>query len=156
MFLLSRFRHRYPPFYKKIASELNEKTRRRWAVVEAQLGYGGIAAVSRATGMIPRAIRDGIKEISQGTKVETERQRKPLSEKHSGLIDVLEKLVEPYSIGDPMRPLRWTCKSTYNLSDELKEQGFPVSPTGPGCRHCAFVPAGGTRLFRKSAENYRA
>ena len=28
-----------------------------------------------------------------------------------------------------MKPLRWTCKSTYNLSDELQRQGFTISPT---------------------------
>ena len=122
--------------YEKIARELTEKTRRYWAAVEAQeLGYGGIAAVSRATGITPRAIIHGIKDLSGDTQIEAGRQRNPgggrksLVEKHPGVLDALDKLVEPYSSGDPMKPLRWTCKSTYNLSDELKNQGFPVSPT---------------------------
>ena len=122
--------------YEQISPELTEKTRRHWAAIEAQeLGYGGVAAVSRATGMTPETIRRGINEFSQGTQVDTGKQRKSgggrksLVEKHPGLLDDLEKLVEPYSSGDPMRPLRWTCKSTYNLSNELKSQGYPVSPT---------------------------
>jgi len=85
--------------------------------------------------MTPETIRRGIKELSQDIQDDTEKQRKPgggrksLVEKHPGLLGDLEQLVEPYSSGDPMRPLRWTSKSTYNLSDELKHQGYPVSPT---------------------------
>lgn len=122
--------------YEAIAAVLTERTRRCWAAVEAQeLGYGGVAAVSRATGMTPRTIRRGIKEIFEGDKVDSGRQRKPgggrkpLTESHPGLLETLEELIEPYSSGDPMKPLRWTCKSTYNLSDELKNQGFSISPT---------------------------
>ena len=122
--------------YKKIASKLTEKTRRCWAAVEAQeLGYGGVSAVSRATGIAPRTISHGINELSQGDEVDIGRQRKPgggrksLIENHPRLLGALDKLVEPYSSGDPIKPLRWTCKSTTNLSDELKQQGFPVSPT---------------------------
>jgi hypothetical protein len=44
------------------------------------------------------------------------------------LIGALERLVEPVARGDPMSPLRWSCKSTYTLADELKRQGFQVSP----------------------------
>jgi hypothetical protein len=122
--------------YEKIAPLLTEQTRRCRAAVEAQeLGYGGIATVSRATGITPRAITHGVKELSGDTQVEMGKQRKSgggrksLIEKHPGVLDALEELVEPYSSGDPTKPLRQTCKSTYNLSDELKNQGFPVSPT---------------------------
>jgi len=125
--------------YEKIASELTEKSRRCWAAVEAlELGYGGVAAVSRATGLTPRTICHGIEELSHKTQDSTGRQRKPgggrksLTEKQPGLLDALEKLVEPYTSGDPMKPLRWTCKSTTNLSDELKKQGFFISPTTVG------------------------
>ncbi len=30
--------------------------------------------------------------------------------------------------GDPQSPLRWTCKSTRNLANELTRQGHPISP----------------------------
>ena len=115
---------------------LNEKTRRCWAAIEAEeLGYGGIVAVSRATGLTPRTIRDGIKELSNGASLDTGKQRKAgggrkaLVEKQPKLLVALKKLVEPYTSGDPMKPLRWTCKSTYNLSDELKSQGYTISAT---------------------------
>jgi len=121
--------------YTKIAPMLDEKTRRYWGAVEAEaLGYGGVAAVSKATGMTPRTIRRGIKELN-GTADPTEKLRKAgggrktATDKQPKLLGALKKLVEPYTSGDPMRPLRWTCKSTYNLSDELKRQGFTISPT---------------------------
>jgi elongation factor P hydroxylase len=40
----------------------------------------------------------------------------------------LETLVEPVSRGDPESPLRWTCKSTRRLAEELTSQHHPVSP----------------------------
>jgi hypothetical protein len=53
--------------------------------------------------------------------------RKRLIESHSTLIMDLENLVEPLSRGDPMSPLRWTCKSTAKLAMELKAKGHKVS-----------------------------
>lgn len=39
----------------------------------------------------------------------------------------LETLVAPATHGDPMSPLRWTCKSTRQLASALSQQGFVVS-----------------------------
>ena len=44
-----------------------------------------------------------------------------------GLVAALEALVEPTARGDPESPLRWTCKSTRRLADELTRQSHPVS-----------------------------
>ncbi len=46
-----------------------------------------------------------------------------------GRVAALEELVEPFTRGDPVRPLRWTCKSVRRLSEELKELGHPISPS---------------------------
>jgi hypothetical protein len=43
------------------------------------------------------------------------------------LLRDLDALVEPTARGDPMSPLRWTCKSTYRLAEELNRQGHAVS-----------------------------
>ena len=43
------------------------------------------------------------------------------------LCAALEELVEPTTRGDPMSPLRWTCKSVRTLAAELDRQGHPVS-----------------------------
>jgi hypothetical protein len=42
------------------------------------------------------------------------------------LVADLEALVEPTTRGDPMSPLRWTCKSTRQLAAELPRQGHAV------------------------------
>jgi len=38
-----------------------------------------------------------------------------------------EKIIEPDTRGDPMSPLKWTCKSTRKLSLALSAKGFKVS-----------------------------
>jgi hypothetical protein len=39
----------------------------------------------------------------------------------------LERLVNPATRGDPLSPLRWTCKSTRKLAEELQHRGHDVS-----------------------------
>ena len=41
-------------------------------------------------------------------------------------------LVEPGERGDPMSPLRWTCKSLRHLAAELAERGHRISHTVVG------------------------
>jgi hypothetical protein len=53
--------------------------------------------------------------------------RKSLTEHDPKLVQALETLVEPTTRGDPMCPLRWTCKSTRKLAETLSEQGHEVS-----------------------------
>lgn len=130
--------------YRKLAPLLNEKSQRLWAGVEAiELGYGGISAVSRATGLAQNTIRKGIAELNQdqGSGVDAPDRgkqrkagggRKKLTGKIPALSGALDKLMEPYTSGDPMRPLRWTCKSTAKLAGELRAQGFPISPVTVG------------------------
>ena len=43
-------------------------------------------------------------------------------------VEALDALIDPVTRGDPDSPLRWTCKSTYRLADELTGRGHPVSP----------------------------
>ena len=45
----------------------------------------------------------------------------------SDLPGKLEGLVEPLTRGDPISPLRWTCKSTRRLSQELTKLGYSAS-----------------------------
>ena len=39
----------------------------------------------------------------------------------------LESLIEPVTRGDPESPLRWSCKSTRKLAEELGQMGHDVS-----------------------------
>ncbi len=124
--------------YVIINPELDERGRRRWAGMEARsLGWGGVAAVAMATGLSDRTVRNGIREIGQPDEL-GERQRRPGAGRRSreneqpGILEALDALVEPDSRGDPMSPLRWTCKSTRALASELNSQGFVVSSVKVG------------------------
>ena len=50
----------------------------------------------------------------------------------SGLLADLLALVEPSERGDPMSPLRWTCKSLRRLAHELSAVGHQISHTVVG------------------------
>jgi hypothetical protein len=122
--------------YWHLSSELDERGRRRWAAVEARsLGRGGIAAVATATGLSDRTIRNGIKDLDSLEPLAPDRQRrrgggrKSLTDEQPELLDALDKMINPTTRGDPMSPLRWTCKSTRTLAAELRKQGYIVSPS---------------------------
>jgi len=124
--------------YAVIAPELNERARRLWAAAEAiAIGYGGEALVSAATGMSRDTIRRGRAEIEQGVTA-SERIRRAgagrpsLTKTQPGLEEALERLVDPVTRGDPMSPLRWTCKSRAKLAASLTEDGWEVSSTSVG------------------------
>jgi transposase len=114
---------------------LNERQRRLWAAAEAKsLGYGGVSAVSRATGISRRTIHAGVKQLQAGaaTALPAGRVRRPgagrkrLTHTQPGLIEALDALVEPTARGDPDSPLRWTTKSVRRLASELEKQGFRI------------------------------
>jgi hypothetical protein len=56
--------------------------------------------------------------------------RKRLTQADPGLAGALEALVDPSARGDPMSPLRWTCKSVRQLAETLSGEGHRVSPQG--------------------------
>jgi hypothetical protein len=122
--------------YEALKGELDERARRIWAATEAvSLGHGGIAAVARATGLAQSTIRLGKRELARprDTKGALRRirsrggGRKPVREQDQELLGALDALVEPMARGEPMSPLRWTCKSTRRLAKELCQQGHQVS-----------------------------
>lgn len=125
--------------FNSLAGDLDERGRRRWAASEAiALGYGGISAVSLATGLSDHTIRKGIRELESNHPLPSTRQRrsgggrKPLEHHQPSLIKAIDRLVEPTERGDPQSPLRWTCKSLSNLQVELSKQGFEVGRTKIG------------------------
>src|SRR6266851_1354774 len=120
--------------YERVATELNERTRRLLAASEAlAIGWGGVSMVSRATGLSRPVISQGIKELQQGAKVGEGRirrkggGRKSNVSKDPGLSEDLERLVEPVTRGDTQSPLRWTSKSVRKLAKELQHLGHQVS-----------------------------
>ncbi len=105
---------------------MDERARRLWAGTEAgAIGWGGVAAVARATGMAISTVRKGRDEARAGAtpqdvvKVRRSAGKRPYEVAHPEVWPALEKLVDPITRGDPESPLRWTCKSTHALSAEL-------------------------------------
>ena len=122
--------------FSALAPFLDERSRRLVAAVEAATaGYGGIAAVSVATGVAVSTIGRGLRELSATEAAERNRVRRPgggrkaAVVKDATLLSDLGALVEPSSRGDPQSPLRWTCKSLRRLAEELQAQGHHVGRT---------------------------
>jgi hypothetical protein len=121
-----------------ISKQLDERGRRLWAATESQsLGYGGDALVSAATGIARETIRKGRAELQAGVEVPGRIRRagagRPSAQRSQpGLSEALEALVDPVTRGDPMSPLRWTCKSIAKLTAELVRQGWRVSEATVG------------------------
>jgi len=126
--------------YIALEGVLNEKARRLWAAAESSaIGYGGDAVVASATGLARATIRVGREELKKGKAVTVRQRRlgggrKRLALIEGGWVEALERMVAPATRGDPMSPLRWTCKSTRNLAAELRRQGFKVSHTSVGTK----------------------
>ena len=124
--------------YVALRPELDERARRQWAAAEARdLGWGGVSALARATGLSRTTIIAGLRELAMPAKqraAEADRVRRPgggrhlLVESDPGLLAALESLIEPATRGDPESPLRWTCKSTRRLADELTHRRHPIGP----------------------------
>ncbi len=135
---------------------LDERARRLWAAAESMaIGYGGDAVVSAATGLARETIRKGRRELGRGVpatgRIRAAGAGRPsLTEAQPGLKAALEALVDPLARGDPVSPLRWTCKSRAKLTAVLTTQGWAVSSTTVG----RLLHALGYRLqaVRKSRE----
>jgi hypothetical protein len=117
-----------------ILPQLNEKQRRLVLGAEARaLGRGGIARVARASGMAEATVRKGLREVNGPSSDYPERIRKPgggakrTIDRDPSLRTDLEQLIDPVTRGDPMSPLRWTCKSLRKLAAELQARGHRAS-----------------------------
>jgi transposase len=125
--------------FRALEGRLDESSLRLWAAVEARsLGRGGVSAVAKAAGISRTTIYAGLAELEgkmqAGRSSRGERRvrasgggRKKLVAKDATLLRDLDALVEPTARGDPQSALRWTCKSTTRLADELVRMGHKVS-----------------------------
>jgi hypothetical protein len=125
--------------FNALLPHLDERGRRVFAASEARAaGYGGIAAVARVTGIAASTIGRGLDELADTARLDDTRcrrrggGRRPLTVVDASLLDDLLELVSPGERGDPMSPLRWTCKSLRRLAVELAERGHRVSHTVVG------------------------
>jgi len=122
--------------YLAVSGDLDERGRRRWAGAEARsLGWGGVSAVAEATGLSEPTVRAGVRELDDPDAVSRGRQRRfgggrrAIEVLQPEIVAALERIVDSSTRGDPMSPLRWICKSTRSVAEELNCQGFTVSHT---------------------------
>jgi len=115
--------------WRLLKATMDERARRLWAGTEAGgIGYGGVAAVARATGLAISTVRKGRDEARRGARpedvvrVRRSTGKRPYEVAHPEVWPALERLVDPVTRGDPESPLRWTCKSTALLSAEMFAQ----------------------------------
>jgi hypothetical protein len=123
--------------YRALAPEMDERRRRQWAAAEARdLGWGGVSLVARATGLSRPTIHAGLRELQLPPKARAAAAqrirrrgggRRAVTDTDPQLLAALMALIEPTTRGDPESPLRWTCKSTATLANELRRQHHQVS-----------------------------
>ena len=99
----------------------------------APRGWGGLAAVSSITGLARSTIERGLKDLDAASLTKGRVRREgggppQTTERDAALLDDLRRLVEPDTLGDPMRPLLWVSKSLKKLASALADMGHPVSP----------------------------
>ena len=117
---------------------LDERQRRLYLANEAKsIGYGGITQVSKISGVSRVTITQGLAEInSEGYQPKAQNRcrkkgggRKLIETKNPEILKELDELLEPYTKGDPMNPLKWSSKSTRALETALEEKGYKISDT---------------------------
>ena len=122
--------------YDSLLPFLGEKETRLVLAADAKsMGRGGLSKVSKLTGISRVTLNAGLKDLSfkGGDQASGNRSRrsgggrKKEVEKVPDLLRVIENIVSPHTMGDPMNPLQWTSKSLRKIAALAKEKGFFVS-----------------------------
>ena len=120
----------------KLLDTLDEAQKRWFVGREAMLlGHGGVKRMCEVSGLSKPTVIKGVKELRSrqplrevgGRIRRVGGGRKPLEEADPQLTQMLGRIMEETTAGDPMSLLRWTSKSTYQIRDELRRRGHPVS-----------------------------
>ena len=115
---------------------LNERETRIVLAADAKsLGRGGLSKVAKLSGVSRVTLNAGLQDLTstKESDVLKTRNRKPgggrkkATEKDNALAQAIEDIVSPHTMGDPMKPLRWTSKSLRKIAAAAKEKGYNVS-----------------------------
>src|SRR5450755_2535014 len=121
----------------KVFGTLDEFQARLFAADKAlDLGRGGMSRVAALTGLSRTTITKAVEELRGGGKLVSPGEgrarragggRKRVEEVDPDVRDLLDKILEETTAGDPMSLLRWTNKSTRTMAEELTRSGHPVT-----------------------------
>lgn len=122
--------------FRKVLRTLNE-AQRRWLVGREALrhGRGGIQRMAEASGLSKPTVLKGIRELQSKRELVAEEGRvrksgggrKPVEMHDPKFTQLLEQVMDESTLGDPMSPLKWNSRSTYQIQQYLASQGHPVS-----------------------------
>jgi hypothetical protein len=141
--------------WNAVGAGLDERGQRLFAAAEvATAGRGGLQAVAEITGLARSTINRGSDDLAaaplaQGRVRRKGGGRKAVAANDQGLVAALKSLVEPATLGDPMRPLIWVSKSMDKLAAALTEIGHPVSADTV---HKELVKLGFSRQFNRKVD----
>ena len=119
--------------WESVGCKLGERERRMFAAAEVQAaGWGGLEAVSQITGLARSTLGRGKADLvapalPKGRVRRAGGGRQPLSQDATVMKD-MRSLVEPATLGDPMRPLLWVSKSHDKLALALQGKGTRSAP----------------------------
>jgi hypothetical protein len=121
----------------KVFSTLSEFQARLFAADKAlDLGRGGISRLSELTGLSRTTISKAVQELEGGRKLVSPGEgrarqvgggRRRIEQVDPAVPDLLRKILEENTAGDPMSLLRWTSKSTRTMAEELTRLGHPIT-----------------------------
>jgi hypothetical protein len=119
--------------WNAVGSKLDERGRRVFAAGEVRAaGWGGLEMVSQITGLARSTIDRGLKDLDAAPlpKGRVRRKgggRRHLSSQDGTLVEDLRCIVEPATLGCPVRPLLWVSKSHDKLAVALQKMGHKIS-----------------------------
>ena len=123
--------------YQMLLPHLDEKSARLFLASEVKsMGRGAKVKVAKLAGVSRVRINKGIEELESSAKPHSSEKRKKIrkpgggrktqKESQPGMVEALERIVNPHTLGDPMNPLLWTSKSLRKIQSELKGQDYNV------------------------------
>ena len=158
---------------ERIKSILNERDVRLILASEAiSLGRGGISTISKMARVSRSTLTNGVNELAGLTKEQVATDtpirragggRKKETEKNKKLGPIIDEIVCPHTVGDPMSPLLWSSKSLRHIAEAAREKGCPVShqtiaeilrSKGYSLQGNRKTDEGGTHIDRDAQFNY--
>lgn len=115
---------------------LGERERRLVLASDAKsMGRGAFSKVAKLSGVSRMTLNAGLRDLSSKTAPQVSAKRSRLSgggrkkaiEKDVNLLQAIETIVSPHTMGNPMKPLQWTSKSLRKIAAQAKAEGFDVS-----------------------------